>query len=71
MSAETTILHIKDKSLDGLKVLLNSKEFINSSAKAKLDFFKQIDQESNKPLFIALAAKSIEHLNFLLNKLFF
>jgi hypothetical protein len=67
MSAEITILQIKDKSLDELGVLLNSKEFINSSAKEKLSFFKQIDQESNKPLFIALAVKSIEHLNLLLN----
>ncbi len=67
MSAETTILQIKNKSLDELRVLLNSKEFIGSTIKEKLDFFKQIDQESNKPLFIAIAAKSIEHLNLLLN----
>jgi hypothetical protein len=67
MSSKTTILQVKNKSLEGLETLLNSKEFIDLSAKDKLDFFKQIDQESNKPIFIALAAKSIEHLNLLLN----
>jgi len=67
MSSKTTILQVRNKSLEGLENLLNSKEFIDLSAKDKLDFFKQIDQESNKPIFIALAAKSIEHLNLLLN----
>ena len=67
MSSKTTILQVRNKSLEGLETLLNSKEFIDLSAKDKLDFFKQIDQESNKPVFIALAAKSIEHLNLLLN----
>ena len=67
MSTETTILQIKNKSLDALRTLLNSREFIDSSTKEKLVFFKQIDQESNKPIFIALAAKSIDHLNLLLN----
>ncbi len=41
MSAETTILQIKDKNLDELRVLLNSKEFINLSTQEKLDFFKK------------------------------
>jgi hypothetical protein len=52
MSSKTTILQVKNKSLEGLETLLNSKEFIDLSAKDKLDFFKQIDQESNKPIFI-------------------
>jgi hypothetical protein len=67
MSTKKTILHIENKNLNELRALLNSEEFINSSTKEKLDFFKQIDQESNRPLFIALSVKSIDHLNLLLN----
>ena len=43
MSSKTTILQVRNKSIEGLETLLNSKEFIDLSAKDKLDFFKQID----------------------------
>lgn len=67
MSNKKANLQIKTKKLDELVNLLKTKEFITSCAKDKLDFFRQIDQESNKPLFIALAAQSPGHIKTLLN----
>ena len=67
MSNGSYNLQVKINDLAELINLLRAQKFLSLSAEQKLDFFKQIDEASNKPLFLVLVAKSPEHIKVLLN----
>lgn len=67
MSNGSYDLQVKINDLAELINLLRAQKFLSLSAEQKLDFFKQIDEASNKPLFLVLVAKSPEHIKVLLN----
>ena len=67
MSNGSYDLQVKINDLAEFINLLRDQKFLSLSAEQKLDFFKQIDEASNKPLFLVFVAKSPEHIKILLN----